>query len=270
MGSQDELDASIQTYYADDFDEEARITTRSVQGRIEHARVQQLLRERIAPGSRILDVGGATGVHSRWLAEDGHHVTLIDPVPAQVKAAARVGTFEARVGDARELEVEDASVDVVLLFGPLYHLGVAEDRQHALAEARRVLVPGGWLFVQGISRLAAFADRMLSGGFETLTVEDLDIARTGVWANPGKGFPGGHFHTAQELRVEVETAGFAEAEVHGVEGVSLGALEWFAEEPEMEQLGLRLAGLADTTDMRRLDHETLANMAAHILVAARA
>ena len=37
----------------------------------------------------------------------------------------------------------DGSQDAVLLFGPLYHLTEAADRQRALAEATRVLRPDG-------------------------------------------------------------------------------------------------------------------------------
>ncbi len=65
--------------------------------------MQQLVTARLAPGSRILDVGGATGVHAAWLSERGHVVTLVDPVPEQVAAAAIIGAFQAEVGDARRL-----------------------------------------------------------------------------------------------------------------------------------------------------------------------
>jgi ubiquinone/menaquinone biosynthesis C-methylase UbiE len=38
------------------------------------------------------------------------------------------------VGDARQLQQKDNSVDVVLLLGPLYHLIKEEDRYKALQE----------------------------------------------------------------------------------------------------------------------------------------
>jgi len=59
-------------------------------------------------------------------------VVLIDPVPAQVQEARRHGTFDAHVGDARDLQFEDDSFDVALLFGPLYHLAAANDRLRSL------------------------------------------------------------------------------------------------------------------------------------------
>lgn len=97
LPEQDDLDLAIQRYYAAEFDEDARIQTRSVGGRVELERTRRLIGGRLAPGSRVLDVGGATGVHSRWLAEAGHDVTLIDPVPAQVGRAAAISTADLHI-----------------------------------------------------------------------------------------------------------------------------------------------------------------------------
>src|SRR5205814_7356240 len=66
-----------------------------------------------------------------------------------------------RVGDARALEFTDKNVDVVLLLGPLYHLTEQADRARALAEAKRVLKPGGWLFAAVISRWASMLDGLV-------------------------------------------------------------------------------------------------------------
>jgi ubiquinone/menaquinone biosynthesis C-methylase UbiE len=70
-------------------------------------------------------------------------------------------------GDARELDLADASVDAVLLLGPLYHLRQRSDRVRALAEARRVVRPGGPVsgsrgWVRG-KRLGAGAGRWRPG-----------------------------------------------------------------------------------------------------------
>lgn len=274
LPAQGDLDAAIQTYYAEDFDEDARIQTRSVGGRVELERTKRLIGDRMPPGARVLDVGGATGVHSRWLAEAGHAVTLIDPVPAQVQRAAAIGTFRAVVGDARELPAADGSVDAVVLLGPLYHLISRDDRQQALAEARRVLTTRGLLFAQGIGRLSAFTDAATHRGFDTLGQADLGILRTGEWANTAGGFPGGHFHTVAELRAEVEEAGFTDVEMHGVEGPNVGALELVADDPELLDLAVRLADRLDTAlagaEPRRTRHRDLAAEASpHLLAVAR-
>ncbi len=260
------LDEAIQSYYTS-FEEDSRLTARSVGGRLELARMRALLASRLAPGSRVLDVGGATGVHAAWLAEHGHDVTLVDPVPAQVEAAAAIGTFEAVVGDARALPVPDESVDLVLLAGPLYHLIARDDRIRALAEARRVLRSGGTLFAQAIGRLTAFADSVRVGGFEAVDEDDLQVLRTGEWTNPGPGFPGGHFHTACELRGEVEEAGFGEVTLHGLEGPNLGVLELVVHDAELERAGLHLAESAEAA-IAGPYRDVLADASPHLLAIA--
>src|SRR4051794_9240493 len=95
-------------------------------GRLEFARTQALLRRLLPPTpARILDVGGGPGRYSEQLAGLGYDGTLVDLVPLHVEQArvrASQHRFTAIVGDARSLPFEDAAFDVVLLFGPLYHL----------------------------------------------------------------------------------------------------------------------------------------------------
>lgn len=100
---QDSLDEAIDAYYTHQFNEGARLTTRSAQGRLEFERPQQIVRRHTSAPAKILDVGGATGVHAAALADEGYEVTLIDPVPSQVEAARQHETFRALVGDARDL-----------------------------------------------------------------------------------------------------------------------------------------------------------------------
>ncbi len=54
-------------------------------------------------------------------------------------------------------------MDAVLLLGPLYHLPERADRLAALAEARRVLRPGGVVFAAAISRFASMLDGLFTG-----------------------------------------------------------------------------------------------------------
>ncbi len=74
----------------------------------------------------------------------------------QVAADAAAGglTIDSAIGDARALDLPDASVDAVLLLGPIYHLPTPADRVAALVEAGRVVRPGGPIFAVAISRWA--------------------------------------------------------------------------------------------------------------------
>ena len=48
-------------------------------GQLELLRTQEVLRHHLpAPPARVLDVGGATGVHAEWLIADGYQVHVVD------------------------------------------------------------------------------------------------------------------------------------------------------------------------------------------------
>ncbi|MBA8808107.1 class I SAM-dependent methyltransferase [Promicromonospora sukumoe] len=255
-GGHDQLavDARVQEYYAGltGWDEHARLTARSAQGPLEHLRTQELVRERLAPGARVLDVGGATGVHAAPLAADGYDVVLVDPVAAQVARAAEHGTFVARVGDARDLaapglDLADDAFDAVLLLGPLYHLAARADRLRALREAVRVTRPGGTVVAAGITRLAA----LVGGGYEGFRPPAWQAILERGEAPSDIAFPAAHFHDAAELAGEAAEAGLSDVVVHGVEGPAGGALERVAlaapEAPALVDAALTLARALSTT-----------------------
>jgi SAM-dependent methyltransferase len=140
------------------------------------------------------------------------------------------------VGDARALERPTASVDALLLLGPLYHLTERDDRIRALREARRVLRPGGILFAAVISRFASLVDNLTdSGGTHTglppvfadaavLRMVQQDLA-DGQHRNPAPDAPyftTAFFHHPEELAAEVREADLALIDLLAVEG--LGAL----------------------------------------------
>src|SRR2546423_2246575 len=112
------LPEEIQHYY-DAGLEGGRLATGA--GPLELARTQDVLERALPPPpSRVLDVGGGTGVYVRWMAARGHEVHLYDPVERHVEEARAAGALAgARVGDARGLPEADGSADAVVLLGPL-------------------------------------------------------------------------------------------------------------------------------------------------------
>ncbi len=215
-----ELDAAVRQYY-EEGNEAERLT--QGHGRLEFARTKEII-ERFIHGEHleILDVGGGPGAYASWLTEKGHRVQLVDPVPLHVEQATASG-FDAEVGDARHVERPDASADVVLMLGPLYHLPDSQDRRSALAETVRVLRPGGYLFAAAISRHAALLDLLMNRDkLHHPTVFELveESVRTGVFRGPGEGnlFTTAYFHLPSELREEVVAAGFEDVRVFHLEG----------------------------------------------------
>jgi SAM-dependent methyltransferase len=208
----------MHAYYADHFVEDERLHA-TAHGRLEFERTQELLRRHLPPSpARVLDVGGATGAHARWLAGEGYHVHVVDLVPEHVDVAAALPGVTAAVGDARQLIEPDASVDATLLLGPLYHLVDREDRARALREAARVSVPGGVVAAAAISRHAPLLDWGSRNKIDDETEPLLrEITATGRH-DPRLGFTTAYFHLVDELADEMRDAGLQEVRVYGVEG----------------------------------------------------
>lgn len=233
--------------------------------RLELWRTQDILRRVLPqPGGRLLDVGGASGVHAEWLAADGWRVELIDPVPLHVEQADALPGVEARLGDARALDIEDASVDVVLLLGPLYHLPSSAERRKALAEAVRVVRPGGTVVAATINRYAALHDHLNRGGWFEPWRQDrlIETAATGLVDADGE-FTIAYLHQPAEIAAELDSAGLAVTGQYGVEGAAwlFGDVDaYLDDEAKREQL---LKGLRITES-----EPTLLGVSGHLLTVA--
>ena len=182
-------------------------------GRLEFLRTWDVLTRVMPPApATVLDVGGATGVYAGPLAAAGYAVRLVDPVPEHVSAAARLPGVDATLGDARSLPVPDASVDAVLMLGPLYHLLERDERLAAWREAGRVARPGAPVVAATINRFAALFDGLAKGLFADPRygpVVERGLA-DGVHRNPDLAtgwFTTAYFHRPEELPEEVREAG---------------------------------------------------------------
>jgi len=197
---------------------------------LERVRTQEIiLRHMPKTPVKILDVGGAAGFYSFWLHELGHEVHLIDPVPLHVDEAKDISRKSRKelasisVGEASHLQFADEYFNIVLCLGPLYHLTREVDRRRALAEARRVLTPGGLLFCVAISRYAS----MLDGFFRNLVKDPRFInimnrdLKDGQHRNPTEildYFTTAYFHHPDEFRQEIIEAGFSLQASIGIDG----------------------------------------------------
>jgi ubiquinone/menaquinone biosynthesis C-methylase UbiE len=217
---------------------------------LEFVRSMELLERLLPPPpARVLDVGGGPGAYAAPLARRGYQVHLVDPVPLHVAQARQAAAadpaagFTAAAGDARQLAEPGASTGAVLLFGPLYHLTEAAHRQQALAEARRVLVPGGRLLAMAVCRFASLLDGLYAGWLDDPVfrpIVEADLAG-GQHRNPDPAgrpefFTTAYFHTPAGLAAEIEQAGFTGLAVYGVKGPGWPLRQEWADPQRREQI----------------------------------
>lgn len=239
---------------------------------LEFERTKELLGRCLpTPPARIVDVGGAAGSYAFWLASQGYVVHLVDATPRLVDAAERhnAGCVQPlasiTVGDARNLSLDDNSVDAVLLLGPLYHLVDRADRVLALREARRILRPRGVVAAAAISRYAGTLDGLVVN--PTLEARVIRMRHQaladGQYRNQTenrKYFVTAYFHRPEDLVDEMVDAGFEKVRVFGIEGPGWLASDF---EARWEDLNLRTSLLEVA---RLLEQEpSIIGMSPHLL-----
>lgn len=117
---------------------------------------------------RLVDLGAGDGIFGCLAAAAGHEVTLVDMSQGQLdrarSRARREGLPELRCvqGDFTATGLPDGSFDRVLLSHALHHAG---DPHALLREARRLLAPGGILWILDLASHAEEWMRVEQGDF---------------------------------------------------------------------------------------------------------
>ncbi len=167
-----------------------------------------------AASPRILDLGCGTGAMALAIARASQAVTLIGVdgdanvlERAAVKARAAGVELELHEALADRVPLADADVDCVVSTLMFHHLEPSAKRA-ALAEARRVLIPGGRLLICDIGRAS---DPVMRAAF--FAVQLLD------------GFSNTRAHARGELPEIISQAGFSAVTVFGRYRTGGGTLE---------------------------------------------
>ena len=243
-------------------------------GQVELTRTCEILERALPPApAAVADVGGGPGRYALWLAGQGytvHHRDLVELHVEQVRAdaAARGFAVDSRVADARELDLEDASADAVLLLGPLYHLPARADRVAALSEAARVVRPGGPVFAVAISRWAprlhGEVAQRLGEEFASMREAVEVVERSGRLIPLFEGSFSGYCHRPGELGDEVLAAGLELVDLVGVEGIAFALSDL---EERMAAPDLRTVVLDSARAIERIPE--LLGLSPHLLATAR-
>ena len=122
--------------YYNKHNEDKRLLTKHAN--IEFITAMKYIKDYLKDGYKILDVGAGTGRYSLELQRDGYDVTAVELVKHNLRYIEKKG-IKCYQGNAIDLSrFEDNSFDMVLLFGPMYHLLTMEEKVKALEEAKRL------------------------------------------------------------------------------------------------------------------------------------
>jgi len=213
--------------YYNKYEQENERITRSP---LEFIRTKEII-SRFLPENpiKIIDLCGASGHYSYWLAQKGHEVHLMDLSERHINEATNnekeynVKLASVTCGDARSLKWKDETFDMILLMGALYHLQEKQDRMQCLNEAYRILKKGGTAIFAYISRYASMIDGFKNGYIndpEFCKIMDNDIL-TGRHNNPGNKpgyFTNAYFHSTYDVNNELMYANFQNILLYAVEG----------------------------------------------------
>lgn len=145
--------------------EEARLNC-SQAARIEFLTTIKYIELYLKPNHKILDIGAGAGEYSLYFAKAGYDVSAIELADKNIEVFSSKINKEQPVsliqGNAMDLAIyNDKSFDIVMLFGPLYHLHNEEDRQKCIAEAKRVCKDDGVIFFAFIAHDMVLATELV-------------------------------------------------------------------------------------------------------------
>ena len=223
----------VKNYYKH-FDEKNRLRNDN-SGKLEFLMTMGILEKNlpavtVGADISVLDLGGGAGVYSFPLAKKGYKVTLAD-LSETLLEQARKQKEEDKVENliscdqvnATDLSCyKDNSFDVVLLFGPLYHLTEKDEREKCIREVSRVLKTDGKVFASFIPHLSgsiALVQRFCWSP-DQVDINTLEECfDTGKFKNlSGKGFQEGYYPTSEEIEKLFLENGFDKLLVRSIRG----------------------------------------------------
>lgn len=169
----------INRFY-DGYYEDGRLA-RSRHGQMEYRTTMHMIRRFLPKDGKILELGAGTGRYSVALAREGCPVTAVELAEKNLALLRQNGAglenLTALQGDAVDLSrFADHSFDLVLSFGPMYHLYEDAERAAALREAVRVTKHGGYVLTAFLSVHAILWDNYLRGNLAEGLEENFDGA----------------------------------------------------------------------------------------------
>jgi ubiquinone/menaquinone biosynthesis C-methylase UbiE len=121
--------------------------------------------------AQLLPQGNATGVDI-WQTRDqsGNNQAATE---SNARAEGVADRVELRTADMRELPFPDASFDLIISSVAIHNIPARDGRAQAIAEAARVLKPGGRLRIADFRHVDAYATQLRELGWQDVTKRNL-------------------------------------------------------------------------------------------------
>ncbi len=218
----------VKEYYKK-FNEKDRLI-QDASGKLEYEMTLRILRQYLPKKAKILDLGGGAGVYTFPLSKMGYEMYLADlsdDLIHEAKIVKENDNYEnvksCDIVNATDLSIyEDNQFDVVLLFGPLYHLQDEEERQLCIREISRVLKKEGLVFASFIPYLSgsiAIIDRYFKHP-EQVDMNNLkEVFKSGKFTNvSNNGFQEGYYPSSEEIEKLFQENHFEKVDVLSIRG----------------------------------------------------
>jgi len=255
----------VKGYYSV-FNEDERLE-RDASGKLEFEMTMRKLQKCLPTSATILDLGGASGAYTFPLAEQGYQMyladlseTLIDKAKEKRLHTGNKNVVSCDVVNAMDLSsYKDEQFNVVLLFGPLYHLLEASERNQCIKEVYRVLKKDGLVFASFIPYLSgsiAIVDRHCWDP-EQVSIDTLrEVFHSGKFMNAAsRGFQEGYYPSSEEISQLFSDNRFTQLEISSIRGFGYEREEklYALKDNEMFE---EIIGLIETTSRQKEIVET--------------
>lgn len=162
------------------FDEESRLKSRT--GLVEKITTQREIDKLINANSKVLDVGAGTGVYTIHLAPKVKEVTAFEPsstnfmnLELKEKKFSNIRAYNKSSFDLKDLE--ENYFDLVLIFGPMYHLSDDKDRIDVLRQAKRICKNGGHILISYINHDMVLISESINYNLNIFSSPSYDIRK---------------------------------------------------------------------------------------------
>ncbi|MEA4824477.1 MAG: class I SAM-dependent methyltransferase [Clostridiaceae bacterium] len=148
--------------YSDGKREESRSSGNRTDYIMEYKYTKRILDRYISCESIVLEIGCGTGYYGIYLADKSLKYTGLDITPGNIKVfnekihSLALSNVTGVVGDATNMsEIDNESYDVVLAFGPIYHLP-PDEQDLVFKESKRVCKHNGIIMFAYINKVGVY------------------------------------------------------------------------------------------------------------------